>query len=200
MARRGDAFSSSGVCRGALALAAGELFDSGGVDRERQRARAIRTVGTDSAWRVCGRADSCRNDNRRLWDDNGFRSVGSEVYRTRCRHSEPNLPLTDPRDFPRSSRIWRGTLLDWLPAALHGSMRRAQSQPGCDWCSDGVRGFAGAIGVHFAVGYLDFFHLLPAFAGFFIFVVAEGLLWSGWRENAGAAEQLGSSDFEQTRL
>jgi hypothetical protein len=64
----------------------------------------------------------------------------------------------------------------------------------------GCAGFAGAIGVHFAVGYLDFFHLLPAFAGFFIFVVAEGLLWSGWRENAGAAEQLGSSDFEQTRL
>jgi hypothetical protein len=47
----------------------------------------------------------------------------------------------------------------------------------------GSAGFAGAIGVHFAVGYLDFFHLLPAFAGFFIFIVADGLLWAGRRQN-----------------
>jgi len=47
----------------------------------------------------------------------------------------------------------------------------------------GVAGFAGAIGVHFAVGYLDFFHLLPAFAGLCIFIVADGLLWMGWRKN-----------------
>jgi hypothetical protein len=64
----------------------------------------------------------------------------------------------------------------------------------------GCAGFAGAIGVHFAVGYLDFFHLLPAFAGFFIFIVADGLLWSGWKHNAGTAEPLGSSDSEQARL
>jgi hypothetical protein len=47
----------------------------------------------------------------------------------------------------------------------------------------GCAGFAGAIGVHFVVGYLDFFHLLPAFAGFFIFLVADILLWVGWRES-----------------
>jgi hypothetical protein len=41
----------------------------------------------------------------------------------------------------------------------------------------GCAGFGGAIGVHFAVGYLDFFHLLPAFAGLFIFLFADGLLW-----------------------
>lgn len=51
----------------------------------------------------------------------------------------------------------------------------------------GCAGFAGAIGVHFAVGYLDFFHLLPAFTGFFIFIVANGLLWAGWKKNARAA-------------
>jgi hypothetical protein len=64
----------------------------------------------------------------------------------------------------------------------------------------GGAGFGGAIGVHFAVGYLDILHLLPAFAGFFIFIVADGLLCAGWRQNAGAAEQFGSADSEKTRL
>jgi hypothetical protein len=63
----------------------------------------------------------------------------------------------------------------------------------------GGAGFAGAIGVHFAVGYLDFFHLLPAFAGFFIFIAANALLWAGWRQNAGAAEQRGRPASPETR-
>ena len=54
----------------------------------------------------------------------------------------------------------------------------------------GIAGFGGAIGVHFAVGYLDFFHLLPAFAGFCIFVVAEGLLWMGWRQKMATQEDF----------
>jgi hypothetical protein len=45
----------------------------------------------------------------------------------------------------------------------------------------GCAGFGGAIGVHFVVGYLNFFHLLPAFLGFLLFVVADVLLWAGWR-------------------
>jgi hypothetical protein len=45
----------------------------------------------------------------------------------------------------------------------------------------GAAGFGGAIGVHFAVGYLDFLHLLPAFMGFLLFLLADGLLWVGWR-------------------
>jgi len=45
----------------------------------------------------------------------------------------------------------------------------------------GCAGFGAAIGVHFVVGYVDFFHLLPAFAGFCIFLLATGLLWAGWR-------------------
>jgi hypothetical protein len=45
----------------------------------------------------------------------------------------------------------------------------------------GFAGFGAAIGVHFVVGYVDFFHLLPAFLGFSIFLVANGLLWVGWR-------------------
>jgi hypothetical protein len=53
----------------------------------------------------------------------------------------------------------------------------------------GCAGFGGAIGVHFAVGYLDFFHLLPAFAGFFLFIVADGLLWMGWKRNLGPLKE-----------
>ena len=57
----------------------------------------------------------------------------------------------------------------------------------------GCAGFGGAISVHFAVGYLDFFHLLPAFVGFFIFIVADGLLWMGWKTNVQALKDPGGS-------
>src|SRR5271157_2681063 len=53
----------------------------------------------------------------------------------------------------------------------------------------GCAGFGGAIGVHFAVGYLDFFHLLPAFAGFIIFLLADALLWAGWWEQSMALKE-----------
>jgi len=56
----------------------------------------------------------------------------------------------------------------------------------------GFAGFGGAIGVHFAVGYLDFFHLLPAFAGFLLFLFAEALLWTGWRKSVPAREAQSS--------
>lgn len=42
-------------------------------------------------------------------------------------------------------------------------------------------GFGCAIGVHFAVGYLDFLHLMPAFLGLAIFLLADLLLWAGKR-------------------
>lgn len=48
----------------------------------------------------------------------------------------------------------------------------------------GCAGFGCAIGVHLAVGYLDFFHLLSAFLGFVIFVLAAALFWVGRRKNA----------------
>jgi hypothetical protein len=50
----------------------------------------------------------------------------------------------------------------------------------------GIAGFGGAIGVHFAVGYLDFLHLLPAFLGLLLFLLANGLLWAGWRGRRAA--------------
>jgi hypothetical protein len=50
----------------------------------------------------------------------------------------------------------------------------------------GCAGFGTAIGVHFVVGYVDFFHLLPAFAGSCIFLLANGLLWTGWRSKMNA--------------
>jgi hypothetical protein len=53
----------------------------------------------------------------------------------------------------------------------------------------GFTGFGGAIGVHFAVGYLDFFHLLPAFAGFLLFILADALLWAGWRRRADEPQE-----------
>lgn len=43
----------------------------------------------------------------------------------------------------------------------------------------GLAGFGCAIGVHFAVGYLDFLHLLPAYIGLMLFLVADVLLWVG---------------------
>lgn len=45
----------------------------------------------------------------------------------------------------------------------------------------GGAGFGCAIGVHFAVGYLDFLHILPAFLGLLLFLVADCLLWAGRR-------------------
>ncbi|MGA7413429.1 MAG: hypothetical protein WBW33_23340, partial [Bryobacteraceae bacterium] len=50
----------------------------------------------------------------------------------------------------------------------------------------GLAGFGCAIGVHFAVGYLDVMHLMPAFLGFGIFVLADCLLWIGWRKSLAA--------------
>ena len=42
----------------------------------------------------------------------------------------------------------------------------------------GFCGFAAALGVHFAIGYTDFVHLSPAYAGFVIFASGTGC----WRE------------------
>ena len=50
----------------------------------------------------------------------------------------------------------------------------------------GLTGFGCAIGVHFAVGYLDVPHLLPAFIGFAIFALADCLLWIAWRKSSGS--------------
>jgi hypothetical protein len=47
----------------------------------------------------------------------------------------------------------------------------------------GCAGFVGAIGVHFVVGYVDFFHLLPAFIGLLIFLFADALLWIAWHRD-----------------
>jgi hypothetical protein len=46
----------------------------------------------------------------------------------------------------------------------------------------GLAGFGGALGVHFVVGYTDFLHLWPAFLGLLLFLVAEALLWAGWKQ------------------
>ncbi len=54
----------------------------------------------------------------------------------------------------------------------------------------GLAGFGFAIGIHFAVGYVDWMHLLPAFTGFGIFLIAEGLLWSAWRQRAAIEGRL----------
>jgi hypothetical protein len=48
----------------------------------------------------------------------------------------------------------------------------------------GCTGFATAIGVHFVVGYIDLLHLLPAFVGFSVFLLADAFLWAAWRTKA----------------
>lgn len=53
----------------------------------------------------------------------------------------------------------------------------------------GCAGFGAAIGVHFVVGYVDFMHLMPAFIGMLIFLVADALLWAGWRRLAGQQDR-----------
>ncbi len=58
----------------------------------------------------------------------------------------------------------------------------------------GCAGFGGAIGVHFAVGYLDFLHLLPAFLGFLLFILADGLLWAEWRKRSLSKQEQRSAD------
>ena len=45
----------------------------------------------------------------------------------------------------------------------------------------GLCGFGAALGVHFAVGYTDSFHLSPAYAGFLLFAVGAALLATGRR-------------------
>lgn len=59
----------------------------------------------------------------------------------------------------------------------------------------GCAGFGFAIGVHFAVGYVDLFHLLPAFTGSLIFIVADGLLWAGWRRRSAGEPEPGKSSI-----
>ncbi len=41
----------------------------------------------------------------------------------------------------------------------------------------GCAGFGCAIGVHFVVGYVEMLHLLPAFVGCALFLLAAVLLW-----------------------
>jgi hypothetical protein len=53
----------------------------------------------------------------------------------------------------------------------------------------GCAGFGAAIGVHFVVGYVDFYHLLPAFIGLFLFIVADALLWIAWQRSAHEARE-----------
>ena len=45
----------------------------------------------------------------------------------------------------------------------------------------GLSGFGAAVGVHLAIGYLDFTHLGPAYFGFLIFAAGTGLLATGLR-------------------
>jgi hypothetical protein len=40
----------------------------------------------------------------------------------------------------------------------------------------GLCGFGAALGVHFAIGYTDFVHLSPAYAGFVIFAIGAIML------------------------
>jgi hypothetical protein len=45
----------------------------------------------------------------------------------------------------------------------------------------GLAGFGAAIGVHPAIGYTDFVHLAPAYAGFLVFLATLARLYHEWR-------------------
>jgi hypothetical protein len=71
----------------------------------------------------------------------------------------------------------------------------------------GFAGFGAAIGVHFIVGYRDFLHLLPAFMGSVIFILAVVFLWIAWRKSEpissseiGAPQSAPHPDFHNTPL
>lgn len=54
----------------------------------------------------------------------------------------------------------------------------------------GLCGFGAAVGVHFAIGYMDWTHLAPAYLGFAMFVGGVALCASGERELRRAAGPL----------
>jgi len=44
----------------------------------------------------------------------------------------------------------------------------------------GLCGFGAALGVHFAIGYTDFVHLLPGYGAALLFAAGAALLAGGW--------------------
>jgi len=64
--------------------------------------------------------------------------------------------------------------MTFLMAALWG-FRRGRSWLWWTLLLAGIPGYVGAIGVHYAVGYHNWFHLAPAFAGLALFAAAMGL-------------------------
>lgn len=57
----------------------------------------------------------------------------------------------------------------------------------------GLCGFGAALGVHFAVGYTDLFHLLPAYAGFIVFAAGALLLSLGIADGSCAHQAATAS-------
>jgi hypothetical protein len=62
----------------------------------------------------------------------------------------------------------------FLLPALWG-FRRGSAWLWWSLLAGGLSAYAAAIGVHYAVGYTDLHHLIPAFAGLFLFVLGLGL-------------------------
>lgn len=51
----------------------------------------------------------------------------------------------------------------------------------------GMTGFVCAIGVHYPIGYVDWFHLAPAWSGLGLFILGMGLSWRGcWSGESSA--------------
>lgn len=46
----------------------------------------------------------------------------------------------------------------------------------------GMIGFGCAIGVHYPIGYLDFWHLAPAWAGAVLFAIGAWSTWGSWKQ------------------
>jgi hypothetical protein len=112
----------------------------------------------------------------RVFVPSDLRFIGLDVYRI-ARVSPALIPLiSHDRAGFGGGLCSIGCLLLFMArcAELNRNLPEIVAVMGC-------AGFGGAIGVHFAVGYLDFLHLLPAFMGFLLFILADALLWAGWR-------------------
>jgi hypothetical protein len=169
-----------------MEIATGASVSARGMEGKPTERRLIWPLGQEAVERLCRGSDSRRRHNRDLWHDDGLCSIRSEIYWPRRRalshisHSLIPVISHDRAGFG-GGLCSIGCLLLFMArcAPLTRSFVEVVAVMG-------IAGFGGAIGVHFAVGYLDFLHLLPAFLGLLLFLLANGLLWAGWRGRRAA--------------
>lgn len=105
-------------------------------------------------------------------EDLAYMGIGAEALR----EAHPRLVPLIAHDRATFGGMLLASGWAFLLPALWG-FRRGESWLWWTYLAAGPVGYICAIGVHFAVGYTDFHHLLPAFTGLSLFLL--GLLLSG---------------------